>query len=307
MNNRKRITVRAAVLLLFLIITGCATLTVDAWPGASASGEGTGGGAAAGAGAETPPAERAGTVTVRGRTWNWLFRLPPETRLAALEAEALKEAREVYGPDAEIRVEKIASLWHPLSLVMLLDLLGYVEETGLSASVWIPGVIPPEPEVPEAPPLPPLPEKVTVYRVVPGGDYIRPDQFTWAEYKSPGDIRRELEAALNSGKLAPEEYQDRESQIPPGGEIGLHIGRTELENAISRWFQFTLMEGTRRIFRRNGQEDIPYVPGRDQLWWNDLTFEIKEEWESPLEFIAADNFLHREFRFSIIREVRDAF
>jgi len=304
MNNRLRITVRTAVLLLFLFVTGCATLTVDAWPGAFPSGESRVGAGTDGSGTETPPAERAGTVSVRGRTWNWLFRLPPEDRLAALEAAALKEAREAYGPDAEIRVEKIASLWHPLSLVMLFDLLGYVEETGLSASVWIPL---PEPEAPEAPPLPPVRETVTVYRVVPGGDYIRPDQFTWAEYKSPDDIKRELEAALTSGKLSPEEYREREALIPPGGEIGFHIGRTELENAISRWFRFTLMEGSRRIFRRNGQEDIPYVPGRDQLWWNDLTFEIKEEWESPLEFTAADNYLNREFRFSIIREVRDAF
>jgi hypothetical protein len=62
------------------------------------------------------------------------------------------------------------------------------------------------------------------------------------------------------------------------------------------------LEGDNQIFRRRGQEDIPYVPGNDELYWNNLEFDINTTWQSPLTFRIEDSFLNQTYVFLIIRD-----
>ncbi|MDR1893870.1 MAG: hypothetical protein LBQ61_04155 [Spirochaetales bacterium] len=143
-----------------------------------------------------------------------------------------------------------------------------------------PAPAPAPPVLAQAPVRLPRPPR---YRVEPQGLYESPGAFTRLSYQSP------------------EEFPE-DPRFPSGGRLVLIIGRREARNAISRWFTFTLLEGDNQIFRRRGQEDIPYVPGNDELYWNNLEFDINTTWQSPLTFRIEDSFLNQTYVFLIIRD-----
>ena len=293
----KKRTFPVWLLILFLpvllLLPGCISLSTRAVPGETPLPWETGSG----------DWEYAGTVTVQNRSWNWLFRSPPESRLGLMEEAAAGKARELYGPGAIALTRTVGSRWHPLSLLMLLDLLGFVEDSALTARVWIPVAAPP-------PPSAPIPEEkklrqIITYRVESRENYTAAGQFTLVEYQSAGDLLAQLDDERDRGELSPGKYQEKRGEIPAGGLLIVSLGRKVLENAISRWFQFTLTEGSMRLFQKNGVEDIPFVPGKDQLWWNVLKLEIREEWTSPLDFTIQDTYLNQLYHFRIIKDTRE--
>ncbi len=251
--------------------------------------------------------EKVGMVSTSSRGWNWLFKQDPVLSRGTMERETEKEARRVFGETAEIRIEYMEGRWHPLSLLMFLDLLGFVEETTLYVSVWIPASpVPESPPVEKEEPTLPEKEKIIVYSVHPLDNYILGSEFTRVEYRSAEMLQASLDRTFEEGEINRDEWEEQTGELPPGGRIGISLGRTELDNAISKWFSFTLMEGNDRIFRKKGVEDIPYVPGSDKLWWNDISFDIKTEWVSPLTFTIYDEYQSSEYEFQILREEYDA-
>lgn len=238
--------------------------------------------------------ESAGTLSVEARSWNWFFASSPEERLRKMLARAEEAAAEAWGPEARVQVRFAESRWHPLSLVMLLDLLGFVEETRLEFQVWVPaGREAPEPRQRISQPK---------YRVEPREDYTTASEFTLVTYKSALQLLDDLQLRAAEESLTERELELQKNRIPAGGIIYITLGRAEAQNAISRWFLFTLEEGGKRHFRRRGIEDIPYIPGGDRLWWNDLEFEVKDPWTSPLDLTIQDDFLRKTYYYQVIRE-----
>ena len=271
-----------ALLLSAFLLTGCASLVTDDTPGQQDT---------------IPAAElmRAGEVESSLCSWNWLFLTSAEQRRAALEDLALLAAREEYGPDAKIRVESVSGRWSPASLLMLFGGAGFVEDAGITASVWLPAPPPAEPE----------PEVRTVlrYSVLPAAEYTSNTEFTTVEYRPRAELEAELKEALENGKLSGEDFEKKLGRLPETGRIDITYGRSDLTNAISRWFTFSLSYDGKRIFRKRGIEDIPYVYGNDKLWWNDRSYGLDLDWEGRLELEIEDKYQDKIYFFSIIREV----
>lgn len=268
-------------ILSILLLSGCASLVTE---GAEKSRIVSGS-------QETEGLIYAGEVTAELRSWNWLFKSSPEERRERLEQQALLQAREQFGGEARIKVELISGRMNPLSLLMLFGLAGFVEDTLLEASVWLPA---PEPE-PEEEPVP-------RYRVIPEADYSSPKEFTTVTYKDRSMLEEELRETHAREGFSSKELERRLSDLPAAGMLQITYGRSEITNAISRWFTFTLTHEDAQIFKKRGVEDVPFVYGTDNLWWNELSYKIDEEWDKELQLIIEDNYQEKTYRFRIIKE-----
>jgi len=237
----------------------------------------------------------AGEVKVELTSWNWFYQTSEEKRRGHLEQAALTEAAGLFGPEAVIKPESITGRWSPASLLMLFAAAGFVEDAEIIASVWLPA---PEKAV--------EPEPVVLtgvrYLVVPEDEYTSSTEFTTVQYKPLEELSFDLETAFDAGKISEAELSKRRSRLPKAGTVLITYGRTELTNAISRWFSFTLMHNGEQIFRKRGTEDIPYVYGNDKLWWNDKTYKVEIEWTGSLNLVIEDKFQSKIYNYKIIRE-----
>jgi hypothetical protein len=273
-------------ILLIFLFTGCASLV---------TGE-TAGRPVLPVPENETPLDYVGEVKNSLTNWNWFFQSSAEERRALLEQTALAEAVELYGDAAVIKPEVVNSSWNPASLLMLLGAAGFVEDTKITASVWLPA----SESIPE-----PAPAARTGIRwvVVPATEYTNSSEFTTVEYKTADQLRDELNEAFAGGKLSETDLAKKHSRLPKAGTVFITYGRTELTNAISRWFNFTLFHNGKQIFKKRGTEDIPYVYGNDKLWWNDMSYKVEQEWTGSLELLIEDKFQNKIYEYKIIREV----
>lgn len=243
------------------------------------------------------PAEwvKAGEVVMERRFWNFFFQPPGKIRRELLTAAAREEARRIYGPEARIEITGLSGRWHPLSLLLAADILGFVEEARLTASVFLPGPAEPEPE-PEVRPV------RYRYEVIPGEEYNSSREYTHVVFRTREMLEGEIEAALAEGLISPDDAREQRDDLPPGGALRVSLGRSEINNAISKWFTFTLRVNGRQIFSRRGREDIPYVPGGDKLWWNEIYLPLEEELTPPYELEVRDRFQNTVYRFTVVRQ-----
>ncbi len=276
--NRKWIPRAAFTALLVILLAGCVSLGDTAVSPAV-------------------PAEwvKAGEITLDRRFYNLFFRPPGGMRKELLTAAAREEARRIYGPEARIEIIGLSGKWHPLSLLMALDLAGFVEDARLTASVFLPEPLPPPPE----------PEKEPIryrYEVIPDAEYHSSREYTEAVFRTREMLEAEIEAALKEGLITPDDAREQREDLPAGGALRVSLGRTEIDNAISKWFTFTLKGENRQIFSRRGREDIPYVPGGDKLWWNEIYLPLEEELTPPYELEVRDRFQNKVYRFTVVRQ-----
>ncbi|MBI9108202.1 MAG: hypothetical protein JEZ04_15740 [Spirochaetales bacterium] len=237
----------------------------------------------------------AGEVKSSLTNWNWFFQKSSEERRELLEQKALAEAVRLYGNKAVIKPEIVEGRWNPASLLMLLGVAGFVEDAEITASVWLPA--------PEISPEPKQAAKTGIrYVVVPAAEYTSSAEFTTVEYKPRETLIEELKASFATGEITEEALKKQLSRLPASGMLFITYGRTELTNAISRWFEFTLLQDGETIFNKRGTEDMPYVYGHDKLWWNDKSYKVNNEWIGSLDLKIEDRFQDKIYKFKIIRE-----
>lgn len=243
-----------------------------------------------------PPAgyERLEDVEAELQSWNWFFRKSGSELAGELEQIAGEKASELYGPEAVVKIEALNSTWNPKSLLMLFNLIGFVEDAEIRASVWLPEIPAPEPE--------PDPEYGIRYRVIPAENYSSPGGFMDVVYKTRAQLEEELNESFAEGEFSEEDYSRKKSRLPGAGRIFVTLGREDITNAISRWFTFTCTYNGKTIFRKRGTEDIPYVYGTDKLWWNDKSFDLDTDWDNELNLEIADSYQNRIYYFRIVRE-----
>lgn len=273
--------------IILILFSGCASLISEETPGRQFIPESAG----------DAGLEYAGIVSSELTSWNWFFQSSSEERKAELEKAALTAARKQYGDDAVIKPESSNGNWSPASLLMFFGAAGFVENAELTASVWLPAP-PPEP-IPE--PEPPVNIGIR-YRVIPEHEYTSDTEFTTVVYKPLEELAAQLKTDFDSGKLTETQLTKRRSRLPGAGTVFITYGRTELTNAISRWFRFTLTRNGERIFKKRGIEDIPYVYGNDKLWWNDRSYDIDADWTGSLNLIIEDQFQNKFYYYQIVRE-----
>jgi len=280
MNNPLRFTKPfISAVLLILLLSGCVSLgdTVSF---------------------SDVPAEwvKAGDLSLDRRFWNLFFQPSGNIRRELLTAAAREEARRLYGPEARIEITGLTGRWHPLSLLLAGDLLGFVEDTRLTASVFLPRPAAPEPD----PVINPVRYR---YEVIPEEEYHSSREYTEAVFRTREMLEGEIEAALGEGIITPDDARNQRKDLPAGGAFRVSLGRSDINNAISKWFTFILRVEGRQIFSRRGREDIPYVPGGDQLWWNEIYLPLEEELSPPYELEVRDRFQNKVYRFTVVRRV----
>ena len=269
-----------------LLLTGCVSLPTKGPPEPSPKGW-----------------EMGGEVTVEHRFWNWFFQPSRERRVQILIAKAQKQADSLYGTGTRLEILSLEGSWSPFSLLLGADLLGFVEDSRLTAAVWIPS---PEKALP-VPSIKEEPQKKITYHypVIPEAAYNSRWEYTQVEYRTQAMMEEELHAQYAQGRILPEDLEEQLAELPPGGAVHVSLGRYEIENAISKWFVFRLTQGGHTLFSRRGWDDIPYVPGGDELWWNDLVLPLKRAVEPPFNLEIQDEFQKKVYRFIILKEPKD--
>ena len=154
-----------------------------------------------------PSYRKVGHITVEKDIQNLLFKKTPEERRNELYAEALRIVTEQYGRDAILANVYVAADWSPLSLLMGMNALGFVEKGILRADVL---VSVPEPEEPK-----PLPEpEVAVVEEPEPEDTTEPDPVVEEEPEPEAEPEIEEEPVEEEPPvLAVQTVQTHEGQI----------------------------------------------------------------------------------------------
>jgi hypothetical protein len=140
---------------------------------------------------------------------------------------------------------------------------------------------PPGPIIEEKTPLPELPDKeeppTVVYTVEP------------APRLEDGHGYVELEYIEENGGGKP--------------QVAVGFGRREIGHADTKWYTFTFIIDGRR-YTLEGRHSVPFVKGRDGLWWNETMIELPFSFTEELSVVVTDRYAREEYRFGVERTYR---
>lgn len=85
--------------------------------------------------------------------------------------------------------------------------------------------------------------------------------------------------------------------------IAVGLGRREIEHADTEWYTFTyIIDGTRYV--KEGRHSVPYVRGKDGLWWNEATMSLPFRFAEELAVVVTDRYARKEYRFQVKRTLK---
>jgi len=157
-------------------------------------------------------------------------------------------------------------------------LSGCASEPEITPKTAIPE--PPAPVIEQVRPLPELPEDekppTTVYTVLP----------------TP-----HVEDAL--GYMKVEYVEAGEGEKP---QIAVGLGRRKIEHADFKWYTFNFVIDGRR-YTLEGRHSVPYVRGKDGLWWNETMIQLPFSFADELSVAVTDRYAREEYRFRVERSI----
>jgi hypothetical protein len=255
--------------------------------------------------------ESVGEVTVERVFWNVLFLKSPEERRSVLLDDARRHAKREYGSEARVAAPVYDSRWSALSLLLGLDMIGFVERAEVTVEVFLPVVLPVAPiKSDEAPstslsflPNPPviskaaslpLPEvapayhSIVTYSILPQERYRDGFGYIELEYRTFETVKEAVTVRLTERDADREEYAEKYAEIPEGGYVVVHIGRQDLMHANTRWYSYRILTAGSVLLFRKGKEGIPNVRGRDGNWWNEVRLPLRTPIESAIDVTVTD-------------------
>lgn len=240
--------------------------------------------------------EKAGEIAIEKRVWNMLFLKSAEERRMVLLSAAEEEAKKVYGDEAILANLGLRSEWSPYSLLLGLNLFGFVEDSTLHADVLLP--VPP-------PPLEPAPEpektiRIT-YPILPQARYEDRFGYIGLEYLTREEVLAKIKTRLDKRGADSDDYQREYGKVPEGGHLIINIGRSDLMHANTRWYFYTVAKDGETRIERGGVEGIPNIKGRDGNWWNVVTVPLKFLVEETIEVKIRDTMEELEYTFAVNR------
>ena len=238
---------------------------------------------------------KAGDISVESRVWNVLFLKSARQRRDLLIEAAHEKARMLYGREALLANIDLTSQWSPYSLLLGLDLVGFVEDAALKADVLLPAPPPPEPE--------PEPEKVIriSYPILPQERYDDAYGYIGLEYLTRPEVLDKIKTRLDKRNADSDDYEREYAKVPDGGHLIIHIGRSDLMHANTRWYYYTVVKDGKVRIERGGVEGIPNIKGRDGNWWNIVTVPLETLIEEEIEVKVMDSEKELEYTFTITR------
>ena len=248
--------------------------------------------------------ETVGRITVSETVWNILFLKAPEARRKNFLDKAVEHAKSDYGDDAIIANPKFESEWSPLSLLLGLDLLGFVERGSVTVDVLKPIPPPPPPSPPpKAPPPPAEPEPIIVisFPVDPERRYEDKNGYVGIEYLTNEQVKELTKTRLEKRRAKAETFEKEYAKIPPGGHVVINIGRQDLLNANTKWYAAEIFEAGEEILIYRGEEGVPNVRGRDGNWWNTIALPLETPIEDYIEVRILDLRLELSYEFTVSR------
>jgi hypothetical protein len=238
---------------------------------------------------------KVGEVTVEMRVWNVLFLKSAMERRASLVNAAEEKAKEIYGDDAILANSKLTSQWSIHSLLLGLDLFGFVEDATLTGDALRP--------VPPAPPPEPEPEKLThiSFPILPQDRYDDGFGYISLEYLTRLEVLDNIKVRLDKRDADSEEYEREYAKVPAGGHLIINIGRGDLMHANTRWYSYTVVQDDDTRIEKHGEEGIPNIKGKDGNWWNVVTVGLKAPIDELVEVQVADIKENLVYTFSVTR------
>ena len=243
---------------------------------------------------------RAGTVTVEMDVWNILFLKSPAERRNELLQAADDKAKREYGDEAVVANHIIESVWSPFSLVLGLDLVGFVEHGTLHADVLLPAPPPPPPPPPEPEPEPAKVVEIS-YPILPQERVDDDYGYIALEYLTRGEVLEKIKARLDKREADADDYEREYAKVPEGGHLLIHIGRQDLMHANTLWYGFEISTGTKILVKSGGKEGIPNIKGRDGNWWNIVTVPLKHPIDESISVLIYDEKIEATYEFSVTR------
>ena len=128
----------------------------------------------------------------------------------------------------------------------------------------------------------------------------RPLPETPAEEDSPAAVYTvepgpRVEDALGYVEL---EYVEENGGGKP--QVAVGFGRREIEHADTKWYTFTFIMDGRR-YTLEGRHSVPFVRGKDGLWWNETMIELPFSFAEELAVVVTDRYAREEYRFRVER------
>lgn len=79
------------------------------------------------------------------------------------------------------------------------------------------------------------------------------------------------------------------SSIPAGGRLVLHIERSTIGAANTKYFTVIIFDPTgKEIVRRVGSDRVAKVPRSNGMWWHIMIVDLPEIYETPIKIRVAD-------------------
>ncbi|MBT3273049.1 MAG: hypothetical protein HN368_07855 [Spirochaetales bacterium] len=245
---------------------------------------------------------KAGYITVDKNVWNIFFMKSPAQRRDELLSDAENQAKEEFGNEALIANTRLSSQWSPYSLLLSLNMLGFVERGVLRADVLVP--LPPPPPKPEPKPAPePEPVRTVLisYPIEPRERFNDNWGYIGLEYLTQDEVKEKIKTRLDKREADPEDYQREYAKISEGGEVLIHIGRQDLMHANTLWYSYSVANGAKTLISRKGNEGIPNIKGRDGNWWNTLTVSLDQPIADYINVTVTDSKSEQTYEFKVIR------
>ena len=82
--------------------------------------------------------------------------------------------------------------------------------------------------------------------------------------------------------------------------IVVSLGRRDIEHADTEWYTFSfVIDGRRYTFE--GRHSVPFVRGKDGLWWNEAEVRLPFTFAEELSVAVTDRYARRDYRFRVQR------
>ena len=94
------------------------------------------------------------------------------------------------------------------------------------------------------------------------------------------------------------EYIEAAGEEKP--RIAVGIGRKDIEHADTEGYVFSfVIDG--RSYTMEGRHSVPFVRGKDGLWWNVAEVRLPFSFSEELSLVVTDQYARKEYRFRVKR------
>lgn len=132
------------------------------------------------------------------------------------------------------------------------------------------------------------------------------NSYGWVsiEYKAHKLLLEEKIEKLKNKFASESEVNNAASNIPLGGRVIIHINRSSIGAANTKYFLYVFTKDGKEVFRQKGYDSIAEVPSSSGgMWWNLSGVNIQEDFDSEITLFVIDELSGGRDEFTIKKPV----